>query len=121
MKIIVITLKCIVSIDWIKFRDNIKLPLMINIELEEEIGLMVDLYTNCVNTAIKDSKITTYYSDVRAERNDIWKETKDSGYATRGPREKLAQVTGKPTVTGCLPQRMLREKSNNIGDSTASS
>ena len=29
------------------------------------------------------------------------KETKDSGYATRGPREKLDQVTGKPTVTTC--------------------
>ena len=62
------------------------------------------------------------YSDVRGKgMTSGGKETKDSGYATRGPREKLAQVTGKPTVTGCLPQRMLREKSNNIGDSTASS
>ena len=40
------------------------------------------------------------YSDVRAKMmTSGGKETKDSGYATRGPQEKLDQVTGKPTVT----------------------
>ena len=40
------------------------------------------------------------YSDVRAKRMPSGgKETKDNGYATRGLREKLDQVTMKPTVT----------------------
>ena len=50
------------------------------------------------------------YNDVRAKRmTSGGKVTTDSGFATRGPREKLAQVTGKPTVTSQVAQKALSQ------------
>ena len=45
------------------------------------------------------------------------KEAKDSGYATRGPREKLAQVTEKPTVTLCIIL-IMGGSSGDVGEAT---
>ena len=50
------------------------------------------------------------YNDVRAKRmTSGGKVTTDSGFATRGPREKLAHVTGKPTVTSQVAQKALSQ------------
>ena len=41
--------------NWEVFKNKLNLPHQINITCEEEIDLMVDIYTNCVNIAVNDS------------------------------------------------------------------